>query len=90
MSVSPQPPPLRSAAVRQLTRSMTLVIGPTPPIRGESQPATSAPSSATSDTNFLPANDTPAATRTPAERHSSTIRSRGTPVCMLERAADTE
>ena len=49
----------RSAASTVLTKSMARVMGPTPPMRGDSQPATSATSSATSDTSFLPSKLTP-------------------------------
>ena len=53
---------LRSAASTVLRRSIARVIGPTPPMRGVIQPATSATDSSTSDNSRLPSRETPAPT----------------------------
>ena len=55
-------PARRSAASTALRNSIARVIGPTPPIRGVIQPATSATDSSTSDSSRLPSRETPAPT----------------------------
>ena len=70
--VGPAMPTERAAASTVLTNNMALVMGPTPPMRGDSQPATSATSSATSETTLRPAIVTPAATTAPAEPAATT------------------
>ena len=52
----------RSAARTALRKSMARVMGPTPPSRGVIHPATSATSSSTSESSFLPAQLVPAPT----------------------------
>ena len=59
----------------QFWSSIALVIGPTPPMRGVSQPATSATSSATSERSLRPSKETPAPTTTaPGLTMSAVIR----------------